>query len=286
MTRAVCCRHPPPGPASMVHTMCGHMYTRSELLLYVAFLVRRASMNIWQQVQFEDRPDPCAPCTLGRQESCKFDGPSQQASRRRTPGNKLGHWLHSTCNAHVGVLTRAESSMFLFSCCRPAMPSGRVEAAEVDTKDKDMQRAPSTTQKFDLIRAHSRVESRILHTVDSNVGRSTAPSRSLLEASARRLATQDGADGAGLDTDDHGIPQKFMTAYFSAIKEANPRCVVFWVDVRLRRRRSHEGRGLWVGSLRAWTTLEEPGHISSARIRCVNVVEYWCFHVTLMQMGC
>lgn len=121
--------------------------------------------------------------------------------------------------ASLGVLGR----MFLFRCCRPAKPSTPVDEDKL-AEDPSPRPVLAANKSFETIRANTRSDSRILQTIDSTAGRNNAPSRSLLEASARRLVTQETTDAPELDKDDHGIPNKFMTAYFNALKSGNSRC--------------------------------------------------------------
>ncbi|KDD75627.1 hypothetical protein H632_c584p0, partial [Helicosporidium sp. ATCC 50920] len=115
--------------------------------------------------------------------------------------------------------------MFLFRCCRPAKPSTPVDEDKL-AEDPSPRPVLAANKSFETIRANTRSDSRILQTIDSTAGRNNAPSRSLLEASARRLVTQETTDAPELDKDDHGIPNKFMTAYFNALKSGNSRWAV------------------------------------------------------------
>lgn len=115
--------------------------------------------------------------------------------------------------------------MWIFECCKP-----RREATpppeQPTTKASDKAPEPTTPpQSLELIRAHSRAGSRILQSADSGSARlRSGPSQSLLEASARRLASvaeTDAPDAVLLDADDQGMPRKFITAYFDAIVGEN-----------------------------------------------------------------
>lgn len=114
--------------------------------------------------------------------------------------------------------------MWPFACCQVCRPAERAPTAP-DTPPKE--EAPSTPpQSLELIRAHSRAGSRILlHSAESVGGKHrSAPSQSLLEASARRLASVTESDGSPEETwdvDPQGIPQKFYDLYFKAIQDEN-----------------------------------------------------------------
>lgn len=119
-------------------------------------------------------------------------------------------------------------NMWPFACCQVCRPAERAPAAP-ETPPKE--EAPSTPpQSLELIRAHSRAGSRILlHSSDGLGSRNrSAPSQSLLEASARRLASVTETDGAheeDWDVEPQGIPQKFYELYFKAIQEENEKYV-------------------------------------------------------------
>ncbi|KAL6781359.1 hypothetical protein ACKKBG_A10825 [Auxenochlorella protothecoides x Auxenochlorella symbiontica] len=118
--------------------------------------------------------------------------------------------------------------MWPFRCCQVCSRAPPVTDEPAPAEKKQVPTTPP--QSLELIRAHSRSGSRILQNADSGASRQRAgPSQSLLEASARRLASvteTDGNEAVVWDLDDQGIPQMFLDAYFDAIKQENSKWAI------------------------------------------------------------
>lgn len=165
--------------------------------------------------------------TTARQEKKVFDTSTQFEPRQ------IRIWVHNP-----GILSSLEHSkniivfyftpMFLFQCCLPtAADPGSPETSDTSKGELGLKPtdAPTPNLQFDLIRAHSRIaEPRILKSNDTGVtATASSPSRSLLEASARRLVSGGSpvSPGEDLDVDDRGLPNKFLNSYLNAIKSGN-----------------------------------------------------------------